>query len=285
MTSASDHNLATEYFALARPLNALIAFVVILAAGVIASTSSTDWMNVVVAAVAGTLLASAANMINDVFDVEIDRINKPNRPLPAGRMSPRTASFAALLTALAGVCLSLVAGTGIFLIALVSSVLIYMYSAWLKHVPLLGNLTVAALTAVAFLYGALAAGSMRAGIVPALFAFGYNFGREILKDVEDIEGDRAAGIPTLPVVAGVRAALWTVTGVFALVLAGTVLPYLFKVFDLVYLLIVIPGVDVPLLAVSLSMWRNPKPENLSKLNSWLKYGMLAGVLAMAAGSL
>ena len=285
MKSASIHNVPVEYFALARPLNALIAFMVILAAGVIAQTSSTSWMSVFIAALAGTFLASAANMINDVFDVEIDRINKPRRALPAGRISRRAASIGAFLTATAGILLSLAAGRELFLIALVSSVLIYAYSAWLKRIPLLGNLTVAALTAVAFLYGALAAGNLRAGVVPALFAFTYNLGREILKDVEDIKGDRSAGILTFPIVAGVRSALWTTTGIFALVVAGTVLPYVFDVFGIIYLLIVIPGVDILLVAVSRSMWLEAEPENLAKLNSRLKYGMLAGILAMAAGSL
>jgi len=147
------------------------------------------------------MLAAAAataygNVINDVLDVETDRVSHPNRPLVTGAVSVGAASvFAA---ALAGLSLACAAAASVFhaAAALIPLMLLTLYSAYLKRTRLAGNFIVAALTAYALIFGGLPHPNVKILFAPALLAFLLNFCRELIKDVQDAEGDRAAGFAT-----------------------------------------------------------------------------------------
>jgi len=85
------------------------------------------------------------------------------------------------------------------MIVLFSIVLLFLYSKYLKRIPLLGNVTVAFLTGLVFIFGGVVVSNPGAAIVPAVFAFLINLIRELVKDMEDIEGDKIAGVITFPI--------------------------------------------------------------------------------------
>lgn len=269
-------------FQLTRPANLLIAFLSIFIGGFVTGTIQPA-AKLILACFSGMLIAGGANSINDFFDVEIDRINKPNRPLPAGRITRKqTYVFSLLLFAL---------GTGLgafihflgFIIAFGSSGLLYMYSWRLKRTVVLGNLTVAFITGLAFVYGGLAVGRVGLAAVVGVFAFFFNWGREIIKDVEDVEGDRALGVKTLPIVYGVRVALVWATAVLVFLMGLTLIPYFVHFFSITYLIVVAIGVDLFLLYVIISIWRNAEPNHLRRLSFLMKLDMLMGLLAVYLG--
>ncbi len=267
-----------------RPVNGLVAFIGIAAACVIAGAGSGDFPRILMTAAAGSLLGAAGNVINDVFDVAIDRVNKPHRAVAAGIVSRKAALAWAVFCAAAGLALSVPLGSGPLLIAAGSAVLLYLYSAWLKRIPLLGNVTVGVLTGAAFIYGGMAFGNPAAGIVPAAFAFLFNVAREVLKDVEDMRGDSLNAVRTFPLVAGEGAALGLASAALLMLIVGSVLPYWFSLYGGLYFWVVFFGVDCVLVYVLFAMWSDRSAGNIARLNVLLKYDMLPGILAIVLGT-
>jgi geranylgeranylglycerol-phosphate geranylgeranyltransferase len=267
---------------LARPNNLAIAFPAIFLGGFV-SRGDLRWGPLLLAGVSGVLLGAGANAINDCYDLEIDRINKPKRPLPSGLLTVGEARAFASAAFASGVLTALFINPACFGVALTSAILLVLYSRALKRTVLLGNLTVAFMLGLALVYGGLAVGGIRNAVVVGVFSFLYNLAREILKDVDDMEGDRSQGAVTFPIRHGVRASLILTTAVLALLAAATVVPFLLGWFSRTYLAIVVPGVDAVLLWVAVSMWRRPEPSNLGRLAVWMKADMLAGLLAVFLG--
>ena len=156
------------------------------------------------------LITAAGNAINDYFDRDIDRINRPDRPIPSGRVSPATALVLSGLLFVTGILACIPAGTLCLAIALANSLLLVLYAARLKRVPLAGNLLVAYLSGSLFLFGGALAGTEGAARTLPLFLITFlaMMAREILKGAEDLEGDRAFGAVTIPALIGVPRSSW-----------------------------------------------------------------------------
>ena len=271
------------YILLARPVNLVIALASIFMGGFVTGTVQ-PLLKLLLACASGTLIAAGANSINDYFDLEIDRINKPRRPLPSGLVSPRQAYAFALVLFGGGVVVGWFIHSVGFVIAVGASFLLYFYSLRLKGTVLWGNLTVAFVTGLAFVYGGLAVGRMLRALIVGVFAFFFHLGREIIKDVEDMEGDQSQGVETLPIRRGVRAALSWTTGILVILMGLTVVPYFLKIFSLRYLIVVVVGVDFFLIYLLISMWRRPVPANMGRLAVLMKADMFVGLLAVYLGS-
>lgn len=267
---------------LTRPVNVLIGMLSIFIGALITGTIQ-PLGRVLLACLSGGLIAGAANAINDVFDLEIDRINRPDRPLPSGKVTPDLARIFALVLFGIGVLLGALVNLPAFGIALGSALLLYFYSARLKGTVLWGNLTVSLVTALAFIYGGVAVNRFYAALIPAGFSFLFHLGREIIKDTQDVAGDAARHAVTLPIKMGANFALTTATGIYLLLVGLTLLPYFLKIYGIYYLAVVIAGVDVVILCALLSIWRNPAPKNLGRMSNLLKADMLVGLVAIFLG--
>ena len=269
-------------FKLTRPQNdAIVALSVLVGATVSGQIES--WAKVLLACASAFLISAGGNSINDFFDLKIDRINKPNRPLPKGEISRSGAVLFSIALFLSGMVLSLwVGGFGIP-VAFVAGGLLIAYSWLLKKRFLWGNLTVSSVCALAFLYGGLATDDFRLSLVPAAFALVFHLGREILKDIEDRGGDSSSGASTVPIQLGVNFSLWLCTLVFGFLVILTLFPYVLKIFSWPYLLVAIPGVDLVLIYVIWSMWHDRSRSNLHRLSNLLKVDMLIGLAAIYAG--
>ena len=208
---------------LLRPLNCFFTAASVLI-GAVAGGAVPFPPPVWLAVLAAALVTGAGNAWNDLRDLEIDRINRPRRPLPAGRLTPRRAALVAAASAAAGLGLAIGAGPVPGLIAAGTLAGLWLYSVRLKSTVFWGNLLVAALAALAFPFGALAGGALGRAWIPAGFALLFHLGREIVKDVEDVEGDRARGVRTLALAVGATRARYAAASVYGLLIAGTVLP-------------------------------------------------------------
>ena len=270
------------FFLLSRPVNVAIAMMSIYVAAVLTGHIE-SLQKVIMACLSGGLIAAAANAINDYYDVEIDRINRPGRPLPRALISMKEALVFSLLGFAGGISMSLSINFYAFLIATTFSLLLFWYSSHLKRTVVLGNLTVSLATAFAFIYGGVAAGHFEHALIPAAFAFLMHFGREIIKDMEDVEGDRANQARTLPIVHGFSVAKSLVTATLGLLVFLTLVPHFLHIYGRWYFYIVMFGVNGVILIVLLSMWKNPHRTNLRRLSAVLKADMLVGLLAIYAG--
>jgi geranylgeranylglycerol-phosphate geranylgeranyltransferase len=159
------------------------------------------------AAVVVAVVTGAGNTLNDYFDREIYRTNRPSRPLPTGLLPPRLALAWAVLLFAGGLATSVVLGPACAALALVNSLLLVLYARTSKRWGLGKNLAVGYLVGSLFLFAALAAGELNALVVVlAACAALATTAREIVKDVEDLEGDRAEEARTLAATHGTRRA-------------------------------------------------------------------------------
>ena len=271
------------YIALARPANGLIAAAAVLV-GALMSGSLHPSGGLALACLSAMLIAGGGNALNDVYDIEVDAFNRPDRPLPSGRVGRHSAALFAGVLLVGGLTLSFTVSLQAFLLVIGVAFLLIIYSARLKRTALWGNLAVSASAAAAFVYGGLAVGRMTGALIPAGFAFLFHLGREIMKDVEDEAGDKRVGSRTLPRVVGRPAALRVAALVFGALIAATILPFLFGVYGLSYLLMVIAGVDAVLIYVLFRLWFDPGRAALGRLSTLLKADMVVALLVLYFGA-
>ncbi len=213
------------FFTITRPANSVVAGLAAIVAYLIATGTLVPEVILLMAVV--TLITAAGNVINDYFDAEIDAINRPERPIPSGAVSRNAALVYAGVLFFLGVLLAGFTAPLCLAIAIVNAMLLVAYAARLKSTPFFGNVAVSYLAASIFLFGgALAGGYRLVDMLPlAVITFLAMLARELLKDAEDIEGDRAGGADTLPIRIGVRkTALLAFVFTVAAVLAS-MLPY------------------------------------------------------------
>lgn len=267
----------TGLLQLVRPHNIAAAAMSVAAGFMMAGSAPPPWPLLLAAAVS----VSAGNTINDYFDRDIDRVNKPGRPIPSGRLSARTVLvlYAAQVLLLAVLCPLLSAPSCAWLAAWV--ILLFVYSSLLKRLYLAGNLLVSAVASSGFLLGSMSGGAMEAGLPPALLSFPFVLGRELVKDVEDLEGDRACGARTLPAVSGRRTALRLAAILFALLAAAFPVPGLAGMYGPAYLAVMLATV-VPILVLCAAL--SLADRRIRTVSILLKIAMFFGILAFYLGS-
>lgn len=211
---------------LTRPVNAVAAGMLTFIGAFVAG--GLDSALAIGAAIGATVLATAAgNAMNDYFDREIDRINEPDRPIPRGAVTPRAALWFSVLLFGGAVVFALALPFVAIAIAVVNLIALVAYTELFKGLPGVGNLVVGYLGGSTFLFGAAAVGRITEAVI-VLFALAAlsTVAREIVKDVEDVAGDRREGLHTLPIAIGKRPALWLAAGLLAVALLASPLPYL-----------------------------------------------------------
>uniref|UniRef100_A0A7C2ZLI0 MFS transporter n=1 Tax=Ignisphaera aggregans TaxID=334771 RepID=A0A7C2ZLI0_9CREN len=195
------------------------------------------------------LIGGGSNTINDYFDASIDAINKPWRPIPSGLINAKTALRASIVMTAIGVMISFTLSLENGFIALVAAILAFMYSFRLKKTFLVGNIVVASLVALSIIYGGLAGHNLRIDVfLASIFAFLLNLGREFIKGIEDVEGDKKYGIKTIATVKGIKAAYICSVIIFSILILLSVAPYILLGYSLLYTMMAILGVDIVILA-------------------------------------
>ncbi|MDR0330375.1 MAG: UbiA family prenyltransferase [Chitinispirillales bacterium] len=272
-------NVIAPYIQIARPLNTCIA-----GCAVLLGMWLTGFASPRPALLAAAAMAAAAygNVINDLLDVETDRISHPRRPLVTGAMGTGAAAFfAAALAALSLLCAGLASAFHLSA-ALIPLALLTLYSIYFKRTRLVGNIIVAALAAYALVFGSLPRPETKILLAPALLAFLLHFCRELAKDVQDAEGDRAAGFTTsaeLPKRA-VRGLLAAAGGAHLIVMWA---PWVFLGhFGEIYTGVCVAAVLPLHISWMMLIFRADFDKYVGRIGSLLKIEMVAGLLALAA---
>ncbi|MDD5339961.1 MAG: UbiA family prenyltransferase [Candidatus ainarchaeum sp.] len=168
--------------------------------------------------------------LNDYLDMETDRLNrKKDRPLVKGTISPTFALWLSFICMALATALAYLINTPAFIIALVFNALAIAYNWKLKDLPLAGNAYIALTMAVPFVFGnyVVSAALAPANLALALLGFVAGLAREIIKSIQDVEGDVAArGSRTLPVMIGKEASLWMAIALYLLFIPLSALPFL-----------------------------------------------------------
>lgn len=267
-----------------RPINFLLTFVSIYYAITLANSSLVLSFKAFAGSLAGALISGAGMIINDILDFEIDKINRSERPLPSNLISIRTALGYYILLNLISLYFLLHTNIDAFIIGLMSIIIIFFYSFSFKKRGLIGNFVVGFMTGLAFIFGSVIGGNVKVLIFPAIFALMINFAREILKDVEDMEGDKQLGLKTFPIQYGERKAFIVFSIITGLLIVVTFIPYFIEVYNFYYLIIVFFSVDLVLMYVLRNVLLNPSRDKLRKFSNLIKYDMIFGLIAIYVGS-
>lgn len=251
--------------------------------------------------VAATVFITAGGyVINDYFDIKTDLINK-GKVIVGTRIQRRQAMMLHNIFNLAGVVIgfyiSWISGyLWLGVMFLIVSGLLYFYSASYKRQFLIGNLVVALLTAMVPLLVAFYEWpalykyySINAILLPdlnflfywiggfAFFAFITTLTREIIKDIEDFEGDVAYGRNTIPVVTGIITAKIISVILIILTIGLLYLTWYFYIFDKVTLIYLTVAVVLPLISVIITIFRSTGRKQMHQASRMMKFVMLAGI--------
>ena len=277
------------YIEILRPGNALMGAISIILVALIDKTIS---IPVVLAMLAVFFETAAGNVINDYFDYKIDLINKPDRPIPSGRISLKNGRnygyFLFFMGTVCGFFISYLTNNWIpFAIVLFADVVLYLYAYKLKSTPLLGNLTVGFMTGFGFVFGGFSINNptiIMTSIFLGFFALFMTTAREIIKDIEDIEGDKADGARTLPILIGAKKP--AILAAILIVVDSALCPllYYYHVFGILYLPVIAIAV-VLFIYSAIIILKSQEREVAAKASKNLKIGMLIAFVAFVFGSL
>lgn len=272
------------WISILRPLNLFQAFVaVIISAFLLGGLDDTGRLVLLLLSV--LTVNGAGNVINDIYDLEIDRVNCPERPLPSGKISINQARIYIIGLFSVGIITSVFINWQTFIITtFIATPLLVGYSIWFKRMPLIGNLVVSVMLGMAFIYVGAGYDNMTAMLPLAGLAFGFTLIREIVKDLEDQTGDLSQNARTLPILLGEKETLRLVSVFTALFLIADLLPYWFGIYNSRYLFFVIAGVNLPLLSALIFMWFKPNKGTFRRVQLMLKYDIFIGLLAVLLGS-
>ncbi|HUI30424.1 MAG TPA: geranylgeranylglycerol-phosphate geranylgeranyltransferase [Candidatus Acidoferrales bacterium] len=206
------------YLKLARIGNVIITFLSVECAGILCGVDIAKSWEIFVAAIAASLITAGGNAVNDLFDMDIDKINRPYRPLVSGKLSTRQAKIFYFVVTTAGLIASAGLSFHSFIIAIVAAVFIFMYSFKLKRSVFFGNFTVALVTGLTFIYAGAAVKDFVDVYPAAVFAFLTNLIREIIKDAEDVKGDGEIGVKTIATKFGTAASAYISIALTAILL-------------------------------------------------------------------
>jgi geranylgeranylglycerol-phosphate geranylgeranyltransferase len=267
------------FFTITRPVNSLVAGFAAIVAYLIDTGTVIPQTLLLFCVVA--FITAAGNTINDFFDAKIDAINRPDRPIPSGAVTRTAARGFAVTLFLAGILVSFFINSLCISIAIVNSLILLVYAGKLKRTPLLGNITVAYLSASIFLFGgALNGWNGLVHIIPiAAITFFAMISRELIKDAEDVKGDIAGEADTLPIRIGIKktALLALITTVPAV--AASFIPYFWWGWGSGYLAGILI-VDIIIIIAVLRGLQCVTPEcvKASMASSLLKAGMFASLV-------
>lgn len=276
------------YIEILRPGNAVMGAITIILIAIIDRTFN---IPLILAMLAVFFETAAGNVINDYFDYNIDLINKPERPIPSGRISLKAGRnygyLQFLLGTICGFLISHLTNNWIpFAIVLIADVILYLYAYKLKSTPLIGNLAVGFMTGFGFVFGGFTINTpeiITTSIFLGFFAFVMTTAREIIKDIEDVEGDAAEGAKTLPILIGEKIPAMLAVCLIIIDCALCPLLYYYHIFGIYYLFVIAIAVLLFLYSAILIL-KSQDRESAHKSSKYLKIGMLIAFVAFIFGS-
>jgi len=226
-----------------------------------------------------TIIAAAGYLINDYYDVKIDFINKPDRVIVGKMLKRRLVMVAHTLLNLLGVAIGFYLSPKIGLINLLAAFMLWLYSNQLKRLPLVGNLVIALLSGLAVWAVSIHFSQNHLLVYTyAIFAFAISLLREIIKDMEDMQGDKSFGCKTLPILLGIR-----YTKFFLYFLSALFIFLLFFIAGLIgnqtltnYFLILV----IPITYFIFRLVYADTKKEFAYLSTYCKVLMLSGILSM-----
>ena len=266
------------YLKLIRPINCAMASVGVYIAYLIVTSNYAFNAEITMGILATFFICAGGMAINDYFDANIDKINRPKRPIPSGTITKRNAlATSVILFALGNALAFRISETFIPLyVSLIASLLLIAYAAKLKGIIMIGHLTISFLVALTFLFGGVIAGSIDKLIILTVLAFLSNTGREIYKSIEDALGDKKMNLNTIAIKLGAIKAKMLANYFVVAAVVLSFIPFLIGMFNEIYMFFVVIADIVFLSAIILPVKHSSKA---------CKLGMVIALFAFFLGSI
>lgn len=234
----------------------------------------------------GFFLSSSAMIFNDYFDLEVDRVNAPQRPLPAGLLTPSEAAAAGAVTAVIALTIAVLLGPVEFALSLGLWILGFLYNWKLKSAGVWGNLIVSTNVGMTLILGGISVGQVGSPLVwiLGLVAFCFDLAEEIAGDAMDMDGDQKRASKSLALVHGKTAALRVSAAPFTLVIALTLAPVLIGETGPGYILPMVM-MDGLIVVFTARLLKSRTPQEGRKAMRVLYLGATLGLVALMVGRL
>ncbi|MDA4130597.1 MAG: geranylgeranylglycerol-phosphate geranylgeranyltransferase [Thaumarchaeota archaeon] len=230
----------------------------------------------------GFFISSFSMISNDIYDYEVDRVNQPGRPLPSGAVKLGQARNFSIILLVLGLACSFPLGIPNLAIAAVFAFIGWYYNFRAKKSGLVGNSLVALSLAIPYIFGSIALGNytLNLGYLLALTSFLAGMGREVLKGVSDVEGDKIRNVRTVASTGGVASAKLISALFFLLAVASSALPLIFGLLGRAFLiyvgLILIP--DAIFLYLAYRVLKLTNGQESLQLKTFALGGMMLGLV-------
>jgi len=217
---------------------AIFGMICVLIGGIIGGF---DYLNekLIIAMIAVFFITSGSMGLNDYFDRDIDKKAHPDRPIPSGKITPMQGLTFSIILFSVSLILSVFINTLCLIIAVITIDLLILYETILKNQVIVGNMVVAFIIAISFIYGGASVGRPGVSLDFTALAFFLMLGREILMDVTDMEGDKLNRY-TLPMRIGGRNATYIGCLFLFISVLFLFLPGLIGIFPKYYLILILP---------------------------------------------
>ncbi|MFW9781768.1 MAG: geranylgeranylglycerol-phosphate geranylgeranyltransferase [Candidatus Heimdallarchaeota archaeon] len=278
-----------------RPINALMGGLTVII-GVLNTRIGIEPLILIFNIILGVLtyffISGSGMVINDYYDIEIDKINRPDRPIPRGSITLKQAKIWWTITILIGIGIAVLhsvlfrIGYLNIIIAAFFTFIGWLYAAWGKKSGFIGNIIVSTSFSIGLIYGAVLNNSNIPFYIYFFFltSFFLLLSREVIKGCEDVEGDKKEGVKTLAIRIGInRASKFSL--LFAiLAIVFFILPYFTVINPILFLVSMAFGLAVVIFAVILLLRRNLEKKDFKKISLLLKIGAFLGLLSFVLAS-
>ncbi|WP_459839846.1 UbiA family prenyltransferase [Halanaerocella petrolearia] len=226
----------------------------------------------------GFFLSGSAMILNDFFDIEVDRVNAPNRPLPSGLISLSTAIVFTIIITLIGLVASFFINRLAVFLYIIFWVIGFLYNWKLKEKGLLGNLFVSSSVAITIILGGIVVGELwnNTILIFSIMVFIFNLGEEIAADAMDIEGDKKRNIKSIAILIGRKNALYISFSLFVFEIVLSFLPVILGFFGISYL-IIISLTDIMILFLGIKLI---KSQTIKKGRIYIRMLYFSALLGM-----
>ena len=278
-----------------RPINGLMGGLTVII-GILNTRIDVDPITLIFNIIFGVLtyffISGSSMVINDYYDIEIDKINRPERPIPRGSITLNQAKIIWIVTILIGTILSILHSLLFKIGYLVTIIVVFMafigwlYAAWGKKSGFLGNIIVGISFSIGLIYGAM----LNNSIIPLyiyyffLTSFFLLLSREVIKGCEDVEGDKNEGVRTLAIRIGIKKSTMVAMILAIVAIVFYILPYFTVINQLLFLISMIFGLAVVAFAVILMLKGNLINKDFKKVSLLLKIGAFLGLLTFLLAS-
>lgn len=234
----------------------------------------------------GFFISASALILNDYFDIESDKINMPNRPLPSGIVSKSEIIYLTIFTTIMGLFSALLLGTYVLVIGIIFWFIGFLYNWKLKRTGLMGNIMVASSVAITFIIGGITVGNPWNVTVWSfgLMAFLVDLGEEISADAMDLEGDKLQNSKSIAIIWGRKAALKLSSLLFGLVILVSFFPLLFGNLGKIYLLAMII-IDCNIIYFVSKLLKSKKDSEGRKYIIGIYRGIMIGIIVLVLGTI